>query len=199
LVRSSGASAVVSVLGGPSGATVQGLQLRAQPVPTSYTVQVSASDAGSISDYGQRSYPGDLPWCNPYDAAAVLSATVAQRAQPTPIVSATFMIGRNEFKSAAILVRDLSDRVTIVESETVLNNDFYIESLRHDFTGEYDHTVTVGLEMAPVQQTPIFALDTDGAGADQGKLGGGFSDPNTILILGSSVAGHRLGEGVLAI
>jgi hypothetical protein len=199
LVRSSGASAVISVLGGPGGATVQGLQLRAQPVSVNYSVQVSASDAGSISDYGQRSYPNDLPWCNPYDAQAVLAAAVAQRAQPAPIVSVRFMIGNNAARGAAILARDLSDRVTISETETALNDDFYIESFQHELTSQYDHSVTVGLEMAPVQPSPAFQLDTAGAGADQGKLVGGYSNPANILILSSTVSGHRLGEGVLAL
>jgi hypothetical protein len=198
LTNTSGTSAAIILTAGGAGAVISNLQLRAQPVTVAYSVQVSSSDSTSIGSYGSRSFPGDLPWCGPDDAQAVLETTVSQRSQPLPVVSARFVIGNNLPKAAAILSRDLSDRVTVVEPETVLNNDFYVESIAHELTGTFDHAVTFGLELAPTLPSNIFQLDVAGHGADQGILGGGFDDPASLFILDSTVAGHRLDEGYTA-
>ena len=71
------------------------------------------------------------------------------RAEPLPIVTVRFVIGTDTPKATAVLTRDLSDLVTIVEPETVLNDDFYIESFTHQMTSEYDHEVVVGCELQP--------------------------------------------------
>lgn len=176
LSRTSGASTTITLGAGSGGAQISNLQLRAIPVKVAYTTQVAASDPVSIADYGPRSFPGDLPFCNQYDAQAVLDTAVQMRAQPLPVVTARFIIGNQLIQAAQILSRDLSDRVTIVESETVLNDDFYVESLGHDFTGEHDHAVTVGLEAAP----------PDGA-----------ATAANVFIIGGG-AGHQIGDGVLA-
>jgi hypothetical protein len=107
------------------------------------------------------------------------------------------MIGRDQVKSAQVLARDLSDRVTVVETETNLNNDFYLESIQHEFTGEHDHTVTFGLEMTPVAISPMFRFDTAGQGFDDGKFGSGLEDSDDIFLF-DGVSGHRFNEGFLA-
>jgi hypothetical protein len=198
LTRTSGGSTTIIVTA-TTAAVVTGLQLRAQPVTVAYTVQVSAEDTASTADFGPRSFPGDLPWCNPYDADAVLTTTVAQRAQPLPIISARFMIGNSPIKVASILSRDLSDRVTVIEPETALNGDFYVENIAHQLTGTYDHEVTLGLEAVPQEiTTVVFQLDTAGHGADNGKLDVGVGNSATILLLDSAGAGHLLDAGLLA-
>jgi hypothetical protein len=200
LTRTSGGSTTIIITAVGSAAVVTGLQLRAQPVTVAYTVQVSASNPDSMTDYGSRAFPGDLPWCNPYDAQAVLSTAVAQRAQPLPIISTRFLLGNNKTKAAAILTRDLSDRVTIIEPETVVNGDFYMESLGHEISDPSgaDHAVTVGSEAAPQEVANVFQLDTTGRGADNGRLASGIDSPTTILLLDSTTSGHRLDEGLLA-
>lgn len=176
LSRYSAASTTITMTAGGFGAQISGLQLRAQPVQVAYIVQVAASDAVSIADYGARSFPGDLPFCNQYDAQAVIDTAVGLRAQPLPILSARFVIGNSSNQAAQILGRDLSDRVTVVETETALNDDFYVETIAHDFTGEYDHAVTVGLEAVPPD---------------------GVVTASNVFIIGGG-AGHWIGEGVLA-
>lgn len=178
LSRTSGASTTITVTAGGGGAQISSLQLRAQLVQTVYTMQVAASDAGSIADYGSRSFPGDLPFCNQYDAQAVLDTAVELRSEPLPVINTKFMIGGfNTTRAAATLSRDLSDRVTVVEPETVLNDDFYIESIAHDFTGQHDHTITFGLEAVP----PAGAVTAA-----------------NVFLIGSAVSGHRIGTGKLA-
>jgi hypothetical protein len=193
LTRTSGGSTTI-IITAVGAATVTALQLRAQPVTVAYTVQVSASDSTSITDYGPRSFPGDLPWCTPADAQSILSLAVAQRAQPLPIVLTRFMLGNNTTKAAAVLARDLSDRVTVIEPETVTNGDFYVETIAHQLTGTFDHEMVVGLEAAYTPPSPLFRFDTTGAGFDQGKWGNGQDDPASIFQF--DTAGHGFDQGM---
>ena len=199
LLRTSGASAGIVLsasVGGP--AVITGLQLRAFPVPVTYAVDVSASDPASVEEYGSRTLPNDLPWCGVEDAQAVLSLAVAYRSEPLPVATARFVVGRDPRRCAAILARDLSDRVTVIEPETALSGDFFIESIAHEITSEFDHAVTIQVEAAASQVDNVFRLDVPGQGADQGRLGGGLDDPATLLRLDSTEVGHRLDEGVTA-
>jgi hypothetical protein len=195
LIRTSGVSTGIELTADPSNPVVMtGLRLRAQPVTVAYTTQVTASDAESIGEYGSRSFPGDLPWCGIYDAQAVLETAVSLRAEPLPIVSARFMIGTNTERVTAILPRDLSDRVTVIEPETALAGDFYVESIAHEITRhETDHSVTFGLEAVPgayavdtgfgdifedtftgITSTILLRFDTAGAGFGDGAFGSGL-------------------------
>ena len=58
-----------------------------------------------------------------------------------------------------ILAPDLSDRVTVVEPETQVSNDFFIESISHAATLT-EHEVVFGLELVPAAPTGAFILDT---------------------------------------
>jgi hypothetical protein len=199
LTRTSGASAGI-VITASTAAIVADLQLRACSVPVTYSVQISGLDQTSITDYGARSFPTDLPWCNQYDVDAIFQTAMSLRAQPLPIVEAGFQIAEPT-KAAALLARDLSDRVTIDEDETALNNiDFHVEWIGHELLGEHDHKIRFGCEAVPLTIPPgdVFRLDTAGQGLDDGLLDSGIANPDNILILGSAVSGHRLDEGVLA-
>lgn len=180
LLRTSGQAATIVLTAGGAGAQIRDLQLRANPVTVGYTVQVSVSDDPSIADYGLRSFPTELPWCNPADTEAVLENAVALRADSLPVIQATFLC--HKFTPALteiILGLNLSDRVTLYETETALDGvDFFIESIAHSVTSEYDHQVTLGLEMCPDVVTP---------------------DPNTLFQFNSTVAGHRFNEGVFVL
>jgi hypothetical protein len=196
LFRTSGVSATIKLTAGAGPAVISNLQLRAQPVTVTHTIQVSASDVASIADFGPRSFPGDLPWCGVGDAQAVLDTAVAIRSQPLPIISARFVAGANIAKAAAILTRDLSDRVTVVEPETVVNGDFYVESIGHELTGEHDHAVVFGLEAVQIPITPVFRFDMAGAGFDQGKFGQGLDEAATVFRF--DVAGQGFDQGKFA-
>jgi hypothetical protein len=196
LTRTSGASTGIVITAGGAGAIIGTMQLRAQPLETAYTVQVGASDPGSVADFGPRSFPDDLPWCGVDDAQAVLSTVVALRAQPLPIITARFLVGNNLIKAGQILGRDLSDRVRVIESETVLNDEFWIESIRHELTGEDDHAVTFGLEAVPASIANLFRFDVVGSGFDDGKFASDIDDPTTLFIFDTD--GRGFDDAVLA-
>lgn len=189
------ATIVLTAIGGV--AIVNNLQLRAIPVSVSHTVQVSASDLASIDEFGRKSFPNDLPWCGPEDAEAILETVVAQRAWPVPVVTARFVCGNITGRSAAVLARDLSDRVRVVETETLLDADFYLESITHEFSGDHDHAVTFGLEGVTTPVSSVLRFDNAGQGFGQGKFGTGVDDPVNMLRF-DSTSGHRFDEGVFA-
>lgn len=197
LLQTSGASATIAVKAAATASKITGLSLRAQPLAVQSTLQISVSDTASIGEFGSRAFPTDLPWCNQYDAEAVLGTVVALRGEPLPIVSTRFVLTRQDpAKTAAILSRDLSDRVRVVESETVLNHDFYIESIRHELTGDEEHAVTFGLEAAPAVAEPVFRFGVSGQGFGQGKFGGDIDDPETMFRF--DVTGQGFDDGMFA-
>lgn len=175
LSRTSGASTTLTMTAGGSGARIRDLQLRARPVEVAYTQQVTASDSGSIAEFGKRSFPGDLPFCNIYDAQAVLETAIEMRADPLPILQIRFKLDNNT-RAALLLPRDLSDRMTVVEPETALNDAIYIEHIAHQLTADFDHDIVFGCELVP----------PDGA----------VTAANVFIIGGSGT--HDIGDGVLA-
>jgi hypothetical protein len=138
------------------------IRIVAQPVSVVSTQLVSASDATSKAAYGTRTPSSlDLPWCSAGDAQAIVSRMVADRKDPLPVVTVRFVAGRDAAKITALLSRDIGDRVTIQEPETVLNDPFHIEQIRHDFGGEEDHEVTFVLErVPPTAPTNLLILGT---------------------------------------
>lgn len=197
LLATSGTSAGI-VLTSVSGASVvRSLRLRANPVQVSHTVQVSAEDADSVDEYGAKSFPTDLPWCGPEDAAAILGSTVAMRAEPLTVLTVRFACGSSNLDRASlVLVRDLSDMVTVVEGETSLNSAFYVESITHDFTSELDHSVTFGLEAAQQPITPLARFDDASVGFDVGKFSDARDQPSTLARFDDASIGFD--EGVFA-
>jgi hypothetical protein len=196
LFRTSGGSTTIKIIAATT-ARITGLRLRARPVTVRQTEQVSATDEMSRADYGTKTFPGDLPWCGPGDAAAVLKTAVTLRAQPLPIIRTRILIG-NDTNKMSLLTRDLSDRVTVIEAETSTNGPFYIETIAHEAQGPFDHAIIVGLEAGPVQVSPAIRLNTSGL-LGSAYLTNTAIDPENLIILGSNVSGHRLGEGHLAL
>lgn len=196
LLRDSGAAVtiVLTATGGP--AVVTALQLRASPVRVAYTTQVATTDTTSVIDYGSREYSDPPGWGTPDGVEAVLETTVAQRAQPLPVLSVKFQVGSAAPSSriVAVLARNIGDRVTVIEPETQVSGDFWIERIDHQINGEVDHVVTFGLEAVPTQPTAVFILGS----ATRGVLGTnrlgrqGLDDPATVFVLGSGVLGTNL-------
>jgi len=175
LSRDSGTAITIFLAAGGADAQVVGLRLRAVPVPVAYTVQISASDTASQTDYGLRSYPQDAPWVGPHDAKALADLQVATRKQPNPILNIRFPCTLNQdARLSALLARDLSDRVTVVEAETAVNSDFFLESFAHSIDGVTDHQIVVGCEAVPPTvdvAATMFRFDsTSGHRFDEGKF-----------------------------
>lgn len=162
LSRTSGQSTSITLTATGAGCTVQGMALRATSVPVVRTVQVTATDSTSITDYGQRGILNAPVWASRQDAKGIADQAVLQRAQPLPILTVPFICaGSQDARLDALLALDLSDRVTVTEAESALTSiPFFVESITHSTEGLTGHTVTFGLEAVPTSPTSVFIVGT---------------------------------------
>ena len=182
LTRDSGQSTTIRFLASGGPAVITYLQLRAYSVPVVRTVQVQAQDSTSQGQYGVRSWPNDAGWAGVNDARAIADGILAYRAQRLPIVEFDLRSGViTHTRLTQQLVRDLSDRITVVEAQTGLSDDFFLERISHRVAGLL-HVTTFGCEMAPAPTSNGFTFDATGLGFDQGVFGArGLDNPNLIF------------------
>lgn len=133
LSRTSGASTLVTVTATASGATIVDLQLRATSYAGAETRLTNTVDASaSIAKYGLRPYQAAIwPEVVPDFAIDTCNVLVQQYQEPR----ATVRVELNSAQSARltqILTREISDRVTVVEAQTGLNADCFIEHIAHE-------------------------------------------------------------------
>lgn len=198
LSQTSGQSLTISIAA--SGDTViDSLQIRAYQVPIARTVQISKSEPTSIASYGLKTWPDDAKLACIEDARAVGDIVLAYRAERLPTVSLT-IIGDRDSRLGQCLGRNLSDRVTVVDGETGLNRDFYVEQIEHKIPlGGLFHITTFGCEAVPVPGTSPFTFDD----ATNGKFGTGrfatmtLDDPTGIFIFDHATQG-KFGTGRFA-
>lgn len=174
LLRTSGQVTEITATADAAGATFTTLRLRAYSVTVTNTTKVTMEDAASITRYGLRSTTLDMPFANAYDAAAVAAVMLGHRAQRLPIVSFR-VLSKTPGRIVHQLGRDLLDRIHIIEPETCIDADFWIEQIQHQFTAVF-HETTFGCEKIPA-------------------IGTGVSDPATIFQFDGG-PGHRFNEGV---
>lgn len=163
LSKTSGSALAITYTAGGSGAALNAVQLRAQSAPVVRSWQVSTTDSSSITDYGQLGPPNSVTpeWVTRFDAQDIAAQYVAQRAQPLPVVTVNFTCHHTQVsRLSKVLALQLSDRVTVVEPQTGLSNDFFVETIDHQIDSVAEHTVTVTLEMAPSVPASPFILDS---------------------------------------
>jgi hypothetical protein len=198
LSRSSGKSTVISIAA--SGDTViDTLQIRGYVVPIARTVTVERSEPTSIASYGLKVWPGSSELACLEDAKAVGDIVLSYRSERLPIVSLT-MIGDRDSRLEQCLGRDISDRITVVDGETGLNRDFFIEQIQHRIPlGGLMHVTTFGCEAVPAPGVSPFTFDD----AVNGKFGTGrfatlpLDEPTGIFIFDHATQG-KFGTGKFA-
>jgi hypothetical protein len=178
LSRTSGQSTAITVTAGAGGATLTGIRLRAISYPVASQYRITVEDATSITNYGRTSWTEGVPkWVGQLDADAIANKILQLRKDRLPTFSVTVNNGTSN-RLAQILDRDISDRVTIIETNTAVNADHFIESVEYNVKDiGYDHTATFFCERVPTSSTP---------------------DSTNVIILGSAVLNHRLDSGKLA-
>jgi hypothetical protein len=186
--RTSGQSVTLTLLAIGGAVTVSNLQLRAQAIPVRRTTKVTRTDAGSITDHGERSYPNTAPWANAQDAYAIAGMIILHYAQRRPTVQLRLTANDPEH-FAHIVNRMISDRIHIRNDEMLINDDFFIEQITHRIdrlnqTGKPPiHSVVFGCEKELVINANPFRFDVKGSGFDQGVFDPITSDgPGTVFI-----------------
>jgi hypothetical protein len=198
--RTSGASCFITVTAGGAGAIVQGLALRATPLPVARTIQIQEEDAASVATFTRKKWDGTAPWANQYDARAIAQRIIAVYAQPRPAL--TFSVAN---VSAAHLTRilacQISDRITVRNDEMALLADFWIENLSHLIRKNgIIHTLTIGCQMVdPAQPANVFTFDVAGKGFNDGFFGiGALSNPTQMFTLDTAVTTQMFDQGGFA-
>lgn len=168
LSRTSGQSVTITVSAGVSGATVDSMQLRGFFVGVVRTVIVSAEDTTSIAKHGRRTYDEDVPWLGRNDAAAIADLILGQRAERLPIVRIR-TVNSSSTALTQQLARDLSDRVRIIEAETGLDSEFYIDQIEHRISeNALLHETVFGCEEIATLPGNVFMFDVTGRGFNDG-------------------------------
>lgn len=195
LSRTSGQSTEIRLEAGPTAAVIEGMRLRATPVPVVRTVQIRAEDEQSIAAHGRRSYDGDLARVGVHDVASIAQLILGQRSQRLPVMTVTVVGAGHTERLAQILIRDLSDRVHLVDDETFTDHPYFVERIAHNIGDVgHDHRATFGMERVREQHPNVFTFDDPDRGFDDGVFGAsGIDNPDTLFTLDQS----NLDEGML--
>ncbi len=152
LDRTSGQSCTITLTAGASGATVTGLQVRAQPVTVDNTTKIAntINTATSQARYGKRVYP-----FKPRAEMSInvlqdlVNATVGYYQEPRSSGELTLKSGPggDSTRETQCVAREISDRIHIVEAQTGLDADAYVERIKLATDGTLIAT-TLGYEKA---------------------------------------------------
>jgi hypothetical protein len=197
LSRTSGVSAQITLTAVGGSVQVLSMQLRAQAIKVVNTVKVTAQDAVSISQHGEKDYPDAAPWAGVNDAYALASLILTHYAQRLPTVRLR-VPSTDPAHWQQVMTRTLGDRITITYGELGLSADFFVESVTHTIQRIWTnkppvHAVVLGCEKVPTaSEAPVnpFTFDKRGSGFDQGVFDPITSDdPHTIWIWDDPVQG----------
>ena len=181
LNQTSGQSIVVTYMCTGGSATISTLQVRAQAIPVIRTSKVSLTDSSSVLAHGRKDYPDPIPWANLNDVNAVAGLILLNYANPRPLVKLRIS-AKDPAHFGQILMRTVSDRITIRNDEAGLNSDFFVERVEHTITRMWAdrppvHSVVLGCEK-DIFTPPLnpFTFDKKGAGFDDGVFDVSGSD-----------------------
>ena len=125
------------------------LQARGTPVTADDPVTVTAEDSTSQTAYGERTYPIPGPFIPDTDEAEnYVGAVVSAYKDPIPTLRVAISANRNQTAYANAIVREINDRVTVVatnDSDLGINEDFFIEAIRHRIDQHRHHWVIFDL------------------------------------------------------
>ena len=163
LSRTSGGSATLTITAGSSGATIIGLQVRAQPVEVTFTTTIQDTIAATASQtqYGVQTFalPVRAEIGNSF-AQAMCNWIVDWFKNGRPTVKITVNNG-NATRLSAALARQISDRIRVIEANTTLDDQFWIDTVEHRATGRF-HETAFGAEVA--SDTGYFIIGTSAIG-----------------------------------
>ena len=147
------------------------LQARGTPVTVSDPIKVSAEDSASQTAYGKRTYANPAKWMpNTGEADNYCQFVLSIYKSPIPVLTITYNANRDANHMAEALARDVSDRITIVATNTAglgINQDFFVEAIRHKVDAHKMHWVEY--DCSPVSAFGgFFVLDT--SRLDTGRL-----------------------------
>lgn len=150
LSRTSGKRATLTATAGAGGAVFSALSATGTTwAVTTNDVSNSLDASASITDYGRRMFPSAyvpqwVPTVN--EATDFCNAVVGRRKNGVAQARVTVTNGASA-RLIQALTRQISDRITVVESErAIINDDFTIEAVTHEVLTGRNHRTTFALE-----------------------------------------------------
>lgn len=150
LSRTAGPSTTITLTAGASGATVTGLQLRAQLLASQLMRATNTiSTAASIAKHQRRAWTRPIwPEIDLNTAIDFCNAIVSWYQQPRATVR-IMLNTDSDVMTPHVLSREVSDRITVIEAQSGLNADMHIEHIRHTITkGGANHVAVFGCSKA---------------------------------------------------
>lgn len=149
LDRTSGQSCTMTITAGVSGATISYLQLRAKTISTvgTTTIKNTIDCSASIAKYGKRAHKwAARPDISLLVAQDFVNGVVWEYREPRAKVEFA-LVNRSNVPLVQALSREISDRITLIEPQTGLNGDYWIEQITHEIEqGGALHRCLVGCE-----------------------------------------------------
>jgi hypothetical protein len=160
-----GPTVTVTVTSASAGAaSFTGIELYGKRLePGTARIEQTVDASASRISYGVRGVPGSFsPWPYLTESAALdlVNSVVVAYQQPRATVSVT-IANANSTRLTQQLTREISDRVTVVESQTGLNAAMFVERIRHEVReGGRFHRTTFGCEQVGPHDD-YFLFDAD--------------------------------------
>lgn len=172
LSATSGQSIEITIVADAAGAYIDKLQMRAVLVSTDSTKRflntVDAND--SIAKYGLHPYsPSTRQEITEEQAIQLADNIIRYYKDPRPMIVFD-VAGTDGTIQLQQLTRQISDRITIVDDQTGVNDDYFIERIAHRITAGPHIFTQFGCEKA-----------------GEGTIGGGGGD--VIAVVGSAIVG----------
>lgn len=128
------------------------LKARGTPLTKSDPAEVTDQDATSIAAYGERSYPLPAKFIPDTDEARDYCGFILGiYKDPIPGLRIAMVANKDQNHYAAAITREINDRVTVVATGRAglgINEDFYVEAIRHIIGEDKVHWVV--FDLSPV-------------------------------------------------
>lgn len=146
--RTSGASILLSVAATGAGVTLNNLRVRGQLVPVVRSHQVSFPEDTTDIPVGKIARPNVKPEISLQNARDFVEMFVERRQFPVPSVTIVIITELTDSNNDALYAREISDRISIVEPQTGIAEDYHIEQIKQSVSGNALIT-EFGCEQAP--------------------------------------------------
>jgi hypothetical protein len=154
-------ASVVVTNNGPQDGFLTLLQLRGLGLYDFETVLSTSRDTASVARYGEWAYSVSMP----YQADAVVAAEAAayiaaNNKDPQTRISSAEMKAVSSSTKKFLIKREISDRITVTETQSGVSADYFVNGISYEFTGHSLPRVTYTL--APADTTGYWTLQVAG-------------------------------------
>lgn len=125
------------------------------------TISVHAEDVLSMAKYGRRSM--NLIWpagANEVQSQSIVDSYCTRYSEPVARCLVT-LIGKNDTLRLQMLIRTMSDKITLISSHLGLSTDFWINKVDYqDFPDRLPQVVWVVEQVRAEEEAGVFTIDT---------------------------------------